>query len=75
LTNTYVCMYIRTYVHTYILAYTHTNMHACMHTYIYTYIHTCLIEELRQIVHELETREWKIRFRWEKPMQEQAEVN
>jgi ribonuclease HI len=29
-----------------------------------TNIHTFVIEEIRQIVHELETREWKIRFRW-----------
>jgi ribonuclease HI len=28
-----------------------------------TNIHTFLIEEIRQIVHELETRKWKIRFR------------
>jgi ribonuclease HI len=31
-----------------------------------TNIHTFLIEELRKIMHELETREWKIRFRWVK---------
>jgi len=29
-------------------------------------IHTFLTEEVRQTVHELETREWKIRFRWVK---------
>jgi ribonuclease HI len=29
-----------------------------------TDIHTFLTEEIRQIVHELEIREWKIRFRW-----------
>jgi ribonuclease HI len=26
--------------------------------------HTFLTEEIRQTVHELKTREWKIRFRW-----------
>jgi len=33
---------------------------------INTDIHTFLTEEIRQGVHELETREWKIRFRWVK---------
>ena len=27
-------------------------------------MHTCLIEEIRQKVHGIENREWKIRFRW-----------
>jgi ribonuclease HI len=31
-----------------------------------TNIHTFLIEQIRQIVHELETREWIIRFSWVK---------
>jgi ribonuclease HI len=31
-----------------------------------TNIYTLLIEEIRQLVHELETREWKIQFRWVK---------
>ena len=29
-----------------------------------TDIHTFLIEEIRQKVHEMENRGWKIRFRW-----------
>ena len=29
-------------------------------------IHTSLIEEIRRKVHEMENREWKIRFRWVK---------
>jgi len=33
---------------------------------INTDIHTFLTEEIRQAVHKLETREWKIRFRWVK---------
>ena len=31
-----------------------------------TDIHKFLIEEIRQTVHEMENREWKIRFRWVK---------
>ena len=33
---------------------------------INTDIHTFLTEEIRQTVHKLETRGWKIRFRWVK---------
>jgi len=33
---------------------------------INTDIHTFLTEEIKQRVHEIEKREWKIRFRWVK---------
>jgi ribonuclease HI len=44
----------------------HTDSMTTLESLNNTTIHTFLIEEIRQIVHELETREWKIRFRWVK---------
>jgi ribonuclease HI len=44
----------------------HTDSTTTLDLLINTDIHTFLTEEIRQTVHELETREWKIRFRWVK---------
>ena len=44
----------------------HTDSMTTLDSLINTDIHTFLTEEIRQIVYELETREWKIRFRWVK---------
>ena len=44
----------------------HTGSMTTLDSLINTDIHTFLTEEIRQTVHELETREWKIRFRWVK---------
>jgi ribonuclease HI len=42
----------------------HGNIRTALDSPNNTDIHTFLTEEIRQIVHELEIREWKIRFRW-----------
>jgi ribonuclease HI len=44
----------------------HTGSMTTLDSLNNTNIHTFLTEEIRQIVHELETKEWKIRFRWVK---------
>jgi ribonuclease HI len=44
----------------------HTDSTTTLDSLINTDKHTFLTEEIRQPVHELETREWKIRFRWVK---------
>jgi ribonuclease HI len=44
----------------------HTDSTTTLDSLNNTKIHTFLTEEIRHIVHELETREWKIRFRWVK---------
>jgi ribonuclease HI len=43
-----------------------TGSKTTLDSLINTDIHTFLTEDIRQTVHELETREWKIRFRWVK---------
>jgi len=42
----------------------HKDSMTTLDSLISTDIHTFLTEEVRQTVHELETREWKIRLRW-----------
>jgi ribonuclease HI len=42
----------------------HTNSRTTLDSLYNTDIHTSLIEEIRQKVHKMENREWKIRFRW-----------
>ena len=42
----------------------HTDNMTTLDSLINTGIHTFLTEEIRQTVHELKTRQWKIRFRW-----------
>ena len=44
----------------------HTDSMTTLNSLIITDIHTFLTEEKRHTVHELETREWKIRLRWVK---------
>jgi ribonuclease HI len=44
----------------------HTDSMTTLDSLNNTNIHTFLIEQIRQIVHKLETREWKIRFSWVK---------
>ena len=44
----------------------HTDSRTTLDSLYNTDIHTFLIEEIRQQKYELETREWKIRFRWTK---------
>ena len=53
----------------------HTDSRTTLDLLYNTDIHTFLIEEIRQKVHEMENREWKIRFRWIKPMQGSVEMN
>jgi ribonuclease HI len=42
----------------------HTDSMRTLDSLFNTDKHTFLTEEIRQTVHELETREWKILFRW-----------
>jgi ribonuclease HI len=42
----------------------HTDSMTTLDSLLNTDKHTFLNEEIRQTVHEFETREWKIRFRW-----------
>jgi len=42
----------------------HTDSRTTLDSLYNTDIHTFLIEEIRQKVHEMENREWKIGFRW-----------
>jgi ribonuclease HI len=42
----------------------HTDSRTTLDSLNNTDIHAFPTEEIRQIVHELEIREWKIRFRW-----------
>ena len=42
----------------------HTDSRTTLDSLYNTDIHTFLIEEIRQKVHEMENREWEIRFRW-----------
>jgi ribonuclease HI len=44
----------------------HTDSMTTLDSLLNTDKHTFLTEEIRQTVHELETREWKIWFRWVK---------
>ena len=44
----------------------HTDSGTTLDSLYNTDIHTFLIEEIRQQKYELETREWKTRFRWTK---------
>jgi ribonuclease HI len=42
----------------------HTDSRMTLDSLYNTDIHTFLTKEIRQKVHEMENREWKIRFRW-----------
>ena len=42
----------------------HTDSRTTLDSIYNTDIHAFLIEEIRQKVHEVKNREWKIRFRW-----------
>ena len=44
----------------------HSDSMTTLESLINTDIHTFLTEEIKQRVHEMENREWKIRFRWVK---------
>jgi len=42
----------------------HTDSRTTLDSLHYANIHTYLTNEIRQKVHEMEIREWRIRFRW-----------